>query len=551
MTSPVPHQAIYRRWRAQTFREIVGQEAVVETLRNAVRTERVSHAILFVGPRGTGKTSLARILAKALNCTNLQDGDACDTCPSCVAIREGTTLDLVEIDAASNRGIDEVRTLRERLAYPPGELLRKVYILDEAHQITAPAWNALLKSVEEPPDYVNFMFASTEPSKFPPAILSRLQRYDVRRLTTGEIEGKLSRILEADGRTADPAAIHLIARLAAGGMRDAESMLDQLLSSAPESIDEARVRDLLGLADADAVDGFVAALVAGDAATGIALLDTLEERGRDARVLLDQTIEVIRARMVESLSSGQGSMTPGLTEAARRLAAIDPDRAGVGGLRLQLELALFAGPSAPAAPVTRRAEAAVPVVAAPVVSSARPTPRAATPSAKPSEPDPFLTAAPVAAEPSPVSTAASPASAAGVPDPAGAPAPGAERTPEVPPPDAAVSGDDLARLQDHWPEIVASVGPATKAVITECRPMAVDGNVVTLGFPETRAFLKDQAERKRPELEAAFGAFLGRPVAVRAVATNIEIPPPMAPDEVIAEAGRIFADMRVDVGEVS
>ena len=342
VTSPVPHQAIYRRWRAQTFGEIVGQEAVVETLRNAVRTGRVAHAILFVGPRGTGKTSLARILAKAVNCTDLRDGDACDACPSCVAIRDGVTLDLVEIDAASNRGIDAVRELRERLPYPPGELKRKVYILDEAHQITKDAWNALLKSLEEPPDFVTFMFASTEPSGFPAAILSRLQRYDVRRLTVPEIEGKLARILEADGRTADPAAIHLIARLAAGGMRDAESMLDQLLSSAPDTIDERRVRDLLGLADAEAVDGFVDALVAGDAATGIALLDGLEERGRDARILLDQAIDAIRTRLVEGLSSGDGSATPGLADAARRLAAIDPDRAGVGGLRLQFELALFA-----------------------------------------------------------------------------------------------------------------------------------------------------------------------------------------------------------------
>ena len=345
VTTTVPHQALYRRWRAQTFGEIVGQEAVVETLRNAVRAERVSHAVLFVGPRGTGKTSLARILAKAVNCTNLQDGDACDACPSCISIREGTTLDLIEIDAASNRGIDDVRNLRERLPYPPGQLRRKVYILDEAHQITKDAWNALLKSIEEPPDFVIFMFASTEPSLFPPAILSRLQRYDVRRLTVAEIEGKLTRILTADGREADPAAIHLIARLAAGGMRDAESMLDQLLSAAPERIDESHVRDLLGLADAEVVESFIDHLVRGDGAAGVALLDSLEERGRDIRALLDQAVEAIRAELIAGLSDPASARhdPAALAAAGRRLAAIDPNRAGIGGLRFQLELAMFAG----------------------------------------------------------------------------------------------------------------------------------------------------------------------------------------------------------------
>src|SRR4051812_48163246 len=301
---PQAQQAIYRRWRAQTFAQVVGQEAVVETLRNAVRTNRVAHAVLFVGPRGTGKTSLARILAKAINCTNLQDGDPCDTCPSCVAIREGRAMDLIEIDAASNRGIDAIRELRDRINYAPTDLKRKVYILDEAHQITKDAWNALLKSLEEPPPFVTFMFASTHPEEFPPAILSRLQRFDVRRLTSAEIESKLGRILDADGRSATPEVLHLIARLAAGGMRDAESMLDQLLVSSSDVLDEDRVRQLLGLADAESIDGFVEALVAADVLAGMRLLDALEERGRDLRAFLDQVVEALRGAIVGAGTSG-------------------------------------------------------------------------------------------------------------------------------------------------------------------------------------------------------------------------------------------------------
>ncbi|MBI2777166.1 MAG: DNA polymerase III subunit gamma/tau [Chloroflexi bacterium] len=371
MTETVPHQAIYRRWRAQTFSQIVGQEAVVETLRNAVRTGRVSHAILFVGPRGTGKTSLARILAKAVNCTNLQDGDPCDTCPSCVAIREGRAMDLIEIDAASNRGIDAIRELRERINYAPTDLKRKVYILDEAHQITKDAWNALLKSLEEPPEFVIFMFASTHPQDFPPAIMSRLQRFDVRKLTTAEIEGKLRRILDADGRSAEPDALALIARLAAGGMRDAESILDQLLSSSADMLDEARVRDLLGLADAETIRRYIDALVASDLAAGVNLLDGLEERGRDLRGFIDQVIEVVRAALIAAATgeAAAGHAVADLIPVARRLASIDPNRAGIGGMRLQLELLLLptevgriARPTTPADP-GRQPAAAAPVLA--------------------------------------------------------------------------------------------------------------------------------------------------------------------------------------------
>jgi len=596
-----PHQALYRRWRAQTFAEIVGQTAVVETLRNAVRAGRVSHAILFVGPRGTGKTSLARILAKAVNCTNLQDGDPCDRCEACVAIREGRAIDLVEIDAASNRGIADIRELRDRIHYAPTDLRRKVYILDEAHQITKDAWNALLKSLEEPPDFVVFIFASTHPQEFPPAILSRLQRYDVRRLTVEEIEGKLDRILAAEAVTADSGAVHLIARLAAGGMRDAESMLDQILGSSAGTIDEATVRELLGLADAEAVTELVSALVDGRAAAGLAVLDQLDERGRDVGVVLDQVVDELRARLTDALDAGDPDAAASFAAAARRLAAIDPERRGVGGLRFQLELALLdaatrgatptAGPAAIATrpiPVPRAPAAATTTPRSEPESMARsaengpsgagtpaPTRSAAGPRAdvaRPGEqtvrtpdvsgeapaarftevPAPAKAAAPVTDEapvkddaPATVEASASSEAAANDEAPANDEAAGPAPTDD----------DGVERLRAAWPEVVAllSQSPPVKPLIAACRPVSVDGAVVTLGFPEGQAFLKDALERRRSILEDGIGRILGRPVNVRCVATNLEDVPAVATDtaDLIGEARRIFAEELVDVGEVS
>jgi DNA polymerase III subunit gamma/tau len=565
LIEPVPHQAIYRRWRAQTFAQIVGQEAVVETLRNAVRTSRVAHAILFVGPRGTGKTSLARILAKAINCTNLQDGDPCDTCPSCVAIREGRAMDLIEIDAASNRGIDAIRELRDRINYAPTDLRRKVYILDEAHQITRDAWNALLKSLEEPPEFVVFMFASTHPQDFPPAILSRLQRFDVRRLTTGEIEGKLRRILDADGRAASPEALHLIAKLAAGGMRDAESMLDQLLASSAETLDEAQVRELLGLADGETIAGFVDALADNDLAAGIGLLDGLEERGRDLRGFLDQIVEALRETIVGAGREPGLSRHPlsTLVAVARRLAAIDPSRSGVGGLRLQLELALFPDPGAglvDAITTQRPAAAPKPAPASEPVRSQSVKPKAAMVEAGEGQP------------PAPEGTSEAPARpATGRPKSEPVEEPVEELVPPAPTvketglaPVAVGPGPlatpaiegDLATLRDRWPDIVARISahPPTKPLIVACRPVSVEDGVVTLGFPEDQGFLRAVADRRKNVLEEGIGAVLGRAVAVRCIATNLDLVPEVSTDPdadvILREARRIFGEDASDAAEV-
>jgi DNA polymerase-3 subunit gamma/tau len=568
VSSTAPHQALYRRWRAQTFSEIVGQTAVVETLRNAVRSDRVSHAILFVGPRGTGKTSLARILAKALNCTNLQDGDPCDVCEACVSIREGRAMDLVEIDAASNRGIDAIRDLRDRINYAPTDLRRKVYILDEAHQITKDAWNALLKSLEEPPDFVAFMFASTHPQDFPPAILSRLQRYDVRRLSVEEIEGKLARILAAESVEGEPGAIRLIARLAAGGMRDAESMLDQILAAGGGRIDEAAVRELLGLADTEVVARLIQALVEGDAAAGMAVLAELDDRGRDAGVVLEQLVEEIRTELAASLApDGDRQRGAALATLARRLAAIDPERRGVGGTRFQLELALLdaatrvtAAQAMPARPAPAPGDAASrPAAPSP---AAAPTTEPATPVTKPSGPAPV---APVVAKAPRSEAAATRKSQPSTPAPAEpvtAAAGPAISQPDTVAPGPTPAGEaarpaDIDELRARWPEVVAflSQNPPVKPLIEACRPISVEDHLVTLGFPEDKAFLKIALERRGPILEEGIGRILGRTVNVRCVATNLEHVPAVAIEaenaDLISEARRIFADDLVDVGEVS
>ncbi len=563
MSQTSAHQALYRRWRAQTFSEIVGQEATVAALRNAARTGRVAHALLFVGPRGTGKTSMARIVAKALNCPNLRDGEPDDTCPSCVAIREGTALDVAELDAASNNRVDDMRELLPRISTAPSDLRRKVFIIDEVQRIKE-GWDVLLKTLEEPPDHVAFIFCTTDAGQIRPAVLSRVQRFDFRRLAVGQIAGKLRRILAEAGREADDDAVELIAGLAAGGMRDAESMLDQLMSGGAERLTADGVRELLGLADAESVTRFITALARGDALAGMTTLDELEDRGRDLRAFLDQILEALRAGIVARLADRSAAGPVDISRLAavgRRLAAIDPARMGPGGLRFQLELALLdAAPvesaAAPArsalaatGPSTAGRESAVgPVhsVAAPRVAAPR-RPTAASP--EPSDSPPSTASRGLDSAMPPAATSSPPAATPplGEPSPAGRPGPvgGSEVSPQ------------LAELHGHWTSIVADLSqqPAVKPLILACRPIAVDDHAITLGFPEHQSFLKDALERRRTAVEAGIASRLGRPVNVRFVATNVELLPPLPEDaesaRLLVEAKRIFADDLVDVGEVS
>jgi DNA polymerase-3 subunit gamma/tau len=549
VTPTSPHQALYRIWRAQTFAGIVGQDATVAVLRNAVRADRVAHALLFVGPRGTGKTSMARIVAKALNCTNLQDGDPDDLCPSCVAIREGTSLDVLELDAASHNRVEEIRELLPRIATGPSDLRRKVFIIDEVQRIKE-GWDVLLKTLEEPPDHVVFIFCTTDASGVRPAVLSRVQRFDFRRLTVEQIAGKLRRILAELERDADDDAIELIARLAAGGMRDAESMLDQLLAGTDGRLTGDIVRDVLGLATADAIDGFTAALVNGDAVAGMAILDELEDRGRDLRTFLDQVIEAIRLALVARLSGTAAAIDASparLAEVGHRLASIDPAHLGPGGIRFQLDLALLDGIST-GGPALATTNAGSPPVPPPAASPGPPS--------KPARAEPSDTApvdpAPAEASPSPRSRPARrPGAEAPLPAPTEVPA---KAVPSPAAPDGAL---ELASLERAWSEVVADLSqqPAVKPLIVACRPISVDGRVVTLGFPENQAFLKDVLERRRSTVEEGIARHTGGAVSVRFVATNIEsqTSAPIDPDGefVIAEARRIFADDLADVGEVS
>ena len=312
------YQALYRKYRPQTFSDVVGQKGVTDTLRAQLETGKLSHAYLFTGTRGTGKTSCAKILAKAVNCLDPQDGNPCNCCAACRAIDDGSCMDVLEIDAASNNGVDSVRILRDDAIYTPSEVKKRVYIIDEVHMLSIAAFNALLKIIEEPPEHLLFILATTELNKVPATILSRCQRFSFRRLRPEDIAGRLNFIAYQEGIQIEPAALRLLARLADGALRDGVSLLDQCASACTGELTEELVCRTLGLAGAKRTAELLMAAAKQDTAAALSIFETLYAEGKDLGALFDELSALCRDLLVLKAAPKSGiSMLSGIADEAQ------------------------------------------------------------------------------------------------------------------------------------------------------------------------------------------------------------------------------------------
>lgn len=309
------YQALYRKYRSQTFGEMVGQEVVATTLKQAIEQGKISHAYLFSGPRGTGKTSAAKIFAKAMNCPNQVDGEPCNDCYICQAITEGSLEDVIEIDAASNNGVDEIRDIRDKSTYAPSLATYKVYIIDEVHMLSTGAFNALLKTLEEPTENVVFILATTELHKIPATILSRVQRFEFKSIKVTDIQEHLAAILTKEGLAFDEQALTIIARRAEGGMRDALSILDQALSlSQHQQVTVDIAEEITGSISLRALDDYVASLRQADSASALGHLQTLFDQGKSMSRFATDLLHYLRDLLIVQTGGENTHLTAGFTE---------------------------------------------------------------------------------------------------------------------------------------------------------------------------------------------------------------------------------------------
>jgi len=586
--------SLYRRHRPASFDQVVGQRHVVRTLSNAIEADKVHHAYLFVGSRGTGKTSMAKILAASLNCE--RGGPTltpCGECESCRSVQAGTSVDVIEMDAASNRSVDDIRGLRDRVAFAPTAGRWKVYILDEAHMLTKEAWNAFLKTLEEPPPNTVFILATTEAHKVMPTIADRCQRFDFQRPSIEQLTEVLNRVAVAESIEVDAAAISMIARSASGSFRDALGTLDQLLAYSSDGIAIADVLELLGAPDADLLFGVIDGVIAADPKAVLESVETVSRSGRDparfARDLLGHlrvllvtrtTGEIPEAFAVTASDTarlraqaeaiGPANLIRTIDEIAASLASIR----GGDEARLAVEVALLKAARPDLDPsvagLTRRLErlergasAAAPPAAsqpaAPAAATAPPTAAPSQPSATPATQPPAersrqAVAPPVEQTPSPPAPSAPPAAAEAPGVPAEAASPTAKSAPEPaaaaePAPTQAPepAGVDLAHLGQVWPAVLdalrtSAAGP-TASYFEGTRPVALEKGLLTIGFPAGAQFNRRNAEKpeRRSHLEAALVSVIGEDLKLQfsdlgADAAVGQADQPSAPEPVDEEA---------------
>ncbi|MGE5309383.1 MAG: DNA polymerase III subunit gamma/tau [Deltaproteobacteria bacterium] len=494
------------KWRPKGFEEVVGQPHVVATLKNAIEKNKVAHAYMFSGPRGVGKTSCARILARALNCKKGATSQPCGECPSCLDITAGRSLDVIEIDGASNRGIDEIRTLRENVKFSPASGRYKVYIIDEVHQITPDGFNALLKTLEEPPEFVKFILATTAPQKVPSTILSRCQRMDFRRISVMEIISQLERIIAAEGGSVDREVLFAVARASDGALRDAESILDQLLSFSKGKVSLEDVGSMLGTVQLDTLFQIAACAQAGDSRGALALVNEIIDKGKDADVLLQDLIGHFRNLMVARVAGpdtklidlpedicgrlaeqAKGFSLEELFSAFNVLVETQEMSRRMESVRIPLEVSLVR--------MCRRGEEK-PVVK-PVAETTRTYPKVHQPK-PPVQPKPQSARAPV---PPAV---------------------------DIPPASRAVS---IEEVKNGFEEVVREVAKSRMSVATYLREGAADsieGNLLTIAFGRNRQFHKEFLEKKENKalIEKCFSGHLRSVIRIVFRLLDEDAPPP-------------------------